>query len=107
MAVPDIIPPSPKQVARRPSRSFSLTEVVVLNLGVAGTFALLLVAVGIAFRVAEEPGVFAQPLSVTTNKMSVLVEARFREEIDRRLSPYYDGVEELTDKDVLYRWKEQ
>lgn len=37
----------------------------------------------------------------------VLVEARFREEIDRRLNPHYDAIDELTDKDVLYRWKEQ
>jgi len=35
----------------------------------------------------------------------VLVEARFRDEIDRRLNPYYDAVDELTHHDVLYRWK--
>ncbi len=66
-----------RPVTRRSSRSFTFTEVVVLNLGVAAMFALLLVAVGIAFRVAKEPAVLAQPLSVTTNKMSSLVEDRF------------------------------
>jgi sortase A len=63
-------------VARRSCRSFTFTEVIVLNLGVAAMFALLLVTAGIAFRVAEEPAVFTQPLSVMTNKMSLLVEAR-------------------------------
>jgi FkbM family methyltransferase len=37
----------------------------------------------------------------------VLVEARFRDEIDRRLNPYYDAVDELTHHDVLYRWKDR
>jgi len=35
------------------------------------------------------------------------VEARFRDEIDRRLNPYYDAVDELTHHDVLYRWKDR
>ena len=37
----------------------------------------------------------------------LLVEARFRDEIDRRLSPYYDPVDELSHHDVLYRWKDR
>ena len=36
----------------------------------------------------------------------ILVEARFREEVERRLSPYYDALDELTHHDVLYRWKD-
>jgi FkbM family methyltransferase len=37
----------------------------------------------------------------------VLVEARFREEIDRTLIPYYEPVDELSRHDVLYRWKDR
>ena len=37
----------------------------------------------------------------------ILVEARFREEVERRLSPYYDALDELTHHDVLYRWKDR
>ena len=73
---PTIDTPSPQPVARRSSRSFTFIEVIVLSLGVAAMFALLLVAAGIAFRVAEQPAAFAQPLSVMTNKMSLLVEVR-------------------------------
>lgn len=36
----------------------------------------------------------------------ILVEARFREEVDQRLGPHYDTVDELTHHDVLYRWKD-
>lgn len=37
----------------------------------------------------------------------LLVGARFSEEIDRRLSPLYDAVDELTHHDVLHRWKDR
>jgi len=37
----------------------------------------------------------------------LLVEARFREEVERHLSPLYDAVEQLTHHDVLYRWKDR
>ena len=37
----------------------------------------------------------------------LLVEARFRDEIDRRLNPYYDPIDELSHHDVLYRWKDR
>lgn len=37
----------------------------------------------------------------------LLVEARFRDEIDRRLNPYYDPIDELSHHDVLYRWNDR